>query len=83
MEDREQCIRSLLFRSRSLKFFIKEFKYEVDITKGKNYGLSEDVIVQFIATAYVGGLEWWLTNGMPYPPYVMAEQVGILLERNL
>jgi AcrR family transcriptional regulator len=71
------------FRSRFLEFLIEEFKNEVDTTKGKNYGLSEDVIVQFISTAYVGVLEWWLTNGMPYPAHVMAEQVGTLLERNL
>jgi hypothetical protein len=55
----------------------------VDITEGKNHGLNEDVILQFIVTAYVGTVEWWITNGMPYPPNVMAEQVGILLERNL
>jgi len=31
------------FRSQFLKFLIEEFKNEVDITKGKNYCLSEDV----------------------------------------
>jgi len=55
----------------------------VDITKEKNYGRNEDIIVQFVANAYVGIVEWWLKNGMPYPPRIMAEQVGILLERNL
>jgi AcrR family transcriptional regulator len=71
------------FRSRFLEFLIEEFKDEVDTTNGKNHGLHNDVIVQFVATAYVGVLEWWLSNGMPYPPHVMAEQVGILLERNV
>jgi AcrR family transcriptional regulator len=71
------------FRSQFIEFLIEEFKDEVDITEGKNHGLSEDVIIQFIVTAYVGVVEWWITNGMPYPPHVMAEQVGILLERNL
>ncbi|WP_406627228.1 TetR-like C-terminal domain-containing protein, partial [Bacillus subtilis] len=55
----------------------------VDVTKGKNYGQSEDVIVEFIANAYVGVVEWWLKNEMPYPPRVMAEKVGDLLERIL
>jgi AcrR family transcriptional regulator len=71
------------FRSRFLEFNIEEFKNEVDITKGKNYGQSEDVIVQFVANAYVGILEWWLKNEMPYPPRVMAKKVGDLLERLL
>jgi hypothetical protein len=71
------------FRSRFLEFVIEEFKNELDITEGKNHGLSEDVIIQFIGSAYVGVVEWWFKNGMPYPPHVMAEQVGILLERNL
>ncbi|MEI2471908.1 TetR-like C-terminal domain-containing protein, partial [Peribacillus frigoritolerans] len=28
-------------------------------------------------------VEWWLKNGMPYPPEEMAEKVGDLLERIL
>jgi hypothetical protein len=71
------------FRSQFLELLTEELKDEVDITKGKNQGLNEDVILQFIVTSYVGIVEWWITNGMPYPPNVMAEQVGILLERNL
>jgi AcrR family transcriptional regulator len=69
------------FRSRFLEFNIREFKNDVDITKGKNYGHNEDVIVQFVANAYVGIVEWWLKNGMPYSPRFMAAQVGDLLER--
>lgn len=69
------------FRSRFINYNIEEFRKDVDTTKGKNYGRSEDVIVQFVANAYVGIVEWWLKNGMPYPPSVMAEQVGDLLER--
>jgi AcrR family transcriptional regulator len=71
------------FRSRFIEFLIQEFRDEVDTTQGKNQGLNEGVLLQFIVTSYVGVVEWWLTNGMPYPPNVMAEQVGILLERNL
>jgi AcrR family transcriptional regulator len=71
------------FRSQFLEFLIEEFKDEVDVTNGKNQGLNEDVILQFIVTSYVGLVEWWFNNGMPYTPRVMAEQVGILLDRNL
>ncbi len=71
------------FRSKFVEFLIEEFKDEVNITKGKNQGLNEDVVLQFIVTSYAGIVERWITNELPYPPYVMAEQVGILLERNL
>lgn len=53
----------------------------MDITKGKHHGLDEDVVVQFVANAYVGVVEWWLQNGMPHPPRVMAEKVGDLQVR--
>jgi hypothetical protein len=71
------------FRSQFVEFLIKEFKDEVDIRKEKNQGLNEDVLLQFIVASYVGMVEWWITNRMPYPPHVMAGQVGMLLERNL
>lgn len=71
------------FRSQFLEFLIEEFKDEVNIIEGINHGLNKDVILQFIVTSYVGIVEWWIINKMPYPPRVMAEQVGILLERNL
>lgn len=67
------------FRSKFLEFLIEEFRDEVD--KGKNQGLSEDVIVKFAANAYVGVLESWLKEGMPSPPDVIAKELGILLER--
>jgi hypothetical protein len=71
------------FRTRLLAFFMEEFTDEIDTASGKNNDLSEDVIVQFTGTAYVGVMEWWLRNGMPYPPQVMAKQVGTILERSL
>lgn len=71
------------FRSRFVEYLIEEFRDEVNTAQGKNQGLNADILLQFIVTSYVGLIEWWLMNGMPYPPDVMAEQVGILLERNL
>jgi AcrR family transcriptional regulator len=71
------------FRNRFLQHNIEEFKKDVDITKGKNLGQNEDIVVEFVANAYVGVVEWWLKNEMPYSPKEMAEKVGNLLERNL
>ncbi|MDR4947142.1 TetR-like C-terminal domain-containing protein [Neobacillus cucumis] len=67
------------FRRKFLEFLIEAFKDEVD--KTKNHSLNADIIVKFAANAYVGVLESWLKEGMPYPPYVMAKEMGILLER--
>jgi AcrR family transcriptional regulator len=71
------------FRSRFLDLVIEEFKAEVDITDGKNQGLSEEVVLQFFGSAVVGAVEWWFKNGMPLPARLMAEQTGALLDRNL
>lgn len=69
------------FRSRFLKFLIEEFKDEVNNTKGKNEGLNKDLVVQFVASSYVGVVEWWFTNERPVTHQVLAEQLGALLER--
>lgn len=71
------------FRARLLASFIEGFKGEIDRESGKNTDLNDDVILQYAGLAYVGIIEWWIKNGMPYPPQVMAEHVGTLLERSL
>ncbi|MNY76521.1 hypothetical protein D3C86_2161330 [compost metagenome] len=59
------------------------FKGEIDIESGKNAELTDEVLLQFSGTAYVGVIEWWIKNGMPHPPQAMARQVGVLLGRSL
>jgi len=71
------------FRSRLLASFMKGFKGEIDRESGKNTDLDEDIILQYAGTAYVGIIEWWIRNEMPYPPQAMAKQIGTLLERTL
>lgn len=71
------------FRTRLLASFIEGFKGEIDRESGKNKDLMDDVMLQFAGTAYVGIIEWWIRNGMPYPPRIMAAQIGVLLGRSL
>lgn len=71
------------FRSKFLELVIEELKGEVNITEGKNQGLSKDVILTFFGSAIVGVVESYFTKGIPDPPHVAAEQLGILLDRNL
>lgn len=70
------------FRSRFLDLVVQEYKVEVDVTEGVNQGLCDDVILQFFGAAIVGTVEWWFRNGISIPHPVMAEQIGILLDRN-
>ncbi|WP_145147787.1 TetR/AcrR family transcriptional regulator [Paenibacillus xylanexedens] len=70
------------FHSRFIDLIVQEYKIEVDTTEGKNKGMDDEVILQFLAAAVVGSVEWWFKNGMTIPPRVMAEQTGILLDRN-
>ncbi|WP_068498277.1 TetR/AcrR family transcriptional regulator [Paenibacillus kribbensis] len=43
--------------------------------------LNRDITVQFLISAGVGLLEWWITRSMPYPASVMVEQFWNLLNR--
>ncbi|KJD44069.1 TetR/AcrR family transcriptional regulator [Paenibacillus terrae] len=69
------------FRNRFLEFLIEEFQDEVDNTKGKNEGLNKDLVVYFLASSYVGVVEWWFRNERPVTHLELAEQLGALLER--
>lgn len=71
------------FRSRFLDFVIEGLQTEVNTTEEKNFGLDEQIILRFIAAAYVDVVEWWFKHEMPHPPRMMAEQVGRLIERIL
>lgn len=71
------------FRTRLLASFMEGFKGEIDRESDRNTELSEEIMLLYAGTAYVGVIEWWLRNGMPYPPQVIAKQVGALLERSL
>ncbi len=53
----------------------------MDNTKGINEGLNKDLVVYFLASSYVGVVEWWFTNDRPVTHLELAEQLGALLER--
>lgn len=70
------------FRGRFLEYVMEQLEVEVDVAQGINKGLSKDVILRFFGTAIVGMMETQFTKDIPEPPQVVAEQVGILLDRN-
>ncbi|MDQ1234194.1 AcrR family transcriptional regulator [Paenibacillus sp. SORGH_AS306] len=71
------------FRNQFVEFLREEFQNEVKQSGEKNDSISEDILLQFIVTSYAGITEWWIINKMPYSSEVMADQVGLLLDRNL
>ncbi|GGI96483.1 TetR family transcriptional regulator [Alicyclobacillus cellulosilyticus] len=70
------------FRARFLSYLIESFRAELTKEGGGDPRIDQEVMLRFVATAYVGVVEWWITSGMPHPPAYMAEQVGMLLERH-
>ncbi|OKP97976.1 TetR/AcrR family transcriptional regulator [Paenibacillus sp. P46E] len=71
------------FRSRFLDFVIEDIRMGWEKIEGKKNGLNEDIMIHFFAPAYVGLVEWWFTNSMPYPPSVMHKQAEFMLDMNL
>jgi AcrR family transcriptional regulator len=71
------------FRNHFLEFVIEELEGEVYVTQGINQGLSKDLILKFFGAAIVETAIAWITNGLSEPSKVVAEQIGILLDRNL
>ncbi|MFJ8456079.1 TetR/AcrR family transcriptional regulator [Bacillus paramycoides] len=45
-----------------------------------NQGLNKEVVVQYMASAFVGVVEWWIKNNMPHSPQFMAQQLWSIFE---
>jgi AcrR family transcriptional regulator len=71
------------FHKRYMDYQIEEFIKDIDVTNGINKGFDRDVTVRFIASAYVGVVEWWFKNDRPIPHQELAKQLGELIERNV
>ncbi|MNC19606.1 HTH-type dhaKLM operon transcriptional activator DhaS [compost metagenome] len=71
------------FRKHFFDLIIEELKHDDSIFKGKNEGISEALILTFLGSAMVGVVENYLMKGIPEPLEVLAEQLGMLLERHL
>ncbi|WP_138493554.1 TetR/AcrR family transcriptional regulator [Paenibacillus pinistramenti] len=71
-----------VFRQQLLEFVIEELEGEMDVSQGINQGLSRELTLRFFGAAIVEIVAAWLTKGLTEPTEVIAEQVGILLDRN-
>jgi len=41
-----------------------------------------DIQRRFVISAFAGTAAWWLENGMPYPPELMAESMIKIIQKN-
>ena len=73
--------RTFSFRERMLQNIVTSIQKKVGML-GINQGMDQELITQFIASAFVGTVEWWVLNKMPHSPQFMAEQLWRLFERN-
>lgn len=70
-----------VFRERMMKM-IKEGVQEHLERCRLDSEVALEVEVQFITSAVVGLMEWWVKEGIPYPPLAMVEQLQQLLMRH-
>lgn len=70
------------FRSKLMTIMIQGVEEQMDAC-GVQGGMSKEVTVQFLASAAVGLLEWWIMNAMPYSAEDMVDQLIALLELHL
>lgn len=67
------------FRSRLHAKAVQSLNEQLDTSHIRG-GMSKEVLVQFLASAAVGVLEWWIIRPAPDPAEDMVEQFWSLLE---
>lgn len=69
------------FREQMLEVASTVIRKKID-GGGINQNMDKELMVQFMASAFVGIAEDWILNQMPHSPQYMAEQIWGLFERN-
>ena len=67
------------FRSRLYSIIVQTVN-QVDVIKSKNIVSSNDVTTHFLASGFIGVLEWWINNSMPCSVKEVTEQLMFLLK---
>lgn len=68
------------FRNRLKAMTLRSINEQIDMN-GINGDMNKEILAQFLSSAIVGVMEWWITHSMPYPAQDMVEQLWSLLER--
>ncbi|MDF2939026.1 MAG: TetR family transcriptional regulator [Paenibacillaceae bacterium] len=70
-----------LFREQLLAFVSSNLRQKLDAQVSRPE-VDNELNAQFMASAFVGIVEWWILHGMPHTSLYMAEQLHLLLNRN-
>ncbi|WP_127488161.1 TetR/AcrR family transcriptional regulator [Paenibacillus ehimensis] len=73
--------RAAVFRKRLTEFVSVRVKENLDRSNPYS-GIDGELNAQFMASVFVGIVEWWVQRQMPHPPEYMAEQLRKLFEKN-
>lgn len=65
-----------------MNFMVKNEITERLKTGEINQGDNKEVVVQYMASAFVGVVEWWIKNNMPLSPQIMAQQLWDIFDKN-
>lgn len=68
------------FRNRMMAEILGNLGELVDVS-GINRDMNKEMMIQFLASAIVGVLEWWIINSIPISANDMLKQLWSLLER--
>ncbi len=69
------------FRKRMLEIVTDSIATHVNM-EDQNQGYNKELITQFMASAFVGVIEWWILSEMAQPPEEISTQLWGLLKRN-
>ncbi|REK76743.1 TetR/AcrR family transcriptional regulator [Paenibacillus paeoniae] len=87
-EENYSFFSSLLFNQQASMFRERLVQFMSDSVRDKLKNntvpseINDELNAQFVASAFIGVVEWWIQNKMPYPPAYMAEQMFKLFEKN-
>ncbi|WP_136606179.1 TetR/AcrR family transcriptional regulator [Paenibacillus dokdonensis] len=69
------------FRTRLQAALLRGLDKQIDMS-GINQGRNKEIMLQFLASAMAGMIEWWITSSESYPAEELVEELWILMERN-
>jgi AcrR family transcriptional regulator len=73
--------RTFVFRERLLAFITLNVKKKLEM-HNLDSKIDHELNAHFMASAFVGIVEWWIQHAMPHPPSFMADQLRRLFEKN-
>ncbi|MGV2883077.1 MULTISPECIES: TetR/AcrR family transcriptional regulator [Paenibacillus] len=69
------------FRTRLQAALLRGLDKQIDMS-GINQGRNKEIMLQFLASALAGMIEWWITSAEPYSAEELVDELWILMERN-